>query len=162
MKDSNRTYINNAQLSLMQIAEISISYNLKFKASERPMINSSASAYEILIHQWNPGLLELKEEFKVILLNRANNVLGLFNLSSGGMAGTVVDLKLLFATVLKSCASTIILAHNHPSGNLIPSQADISITQQVKEAGKILDIKVFDHLIITKSSYYSFADEGIL
>src|SRR3990170_6054261 len=94
-------------------------------------------------------LLELQEEFKIMLLNRYNKVIGIFTVSSGGIAGTVADPKLIFGCALKAAASGIILAHNHPSGNLTASQADIDLTRKFKEAGKLLDIQVLDHIIIT-------------
>jgi len=93
-------------------------------------------------------------------LNRANEVLGLHNLSMGGTTGTVVDSRLIFAAAILCNASAIIVAHNHPSCNLRPSESDLEITNQLCKAGELLSIRVFDHLIITKSSYYSFADKG--
>jgi len=98
----------------------------------------------------------------VILLNRANRVIGIFNLSTGGTVGTVAEPKLVFASSILRNASSIILAHNHPSGNLKPSTADTELTKKMKEAGKLLDIPVLDHLIVTSEGYYSFADEGII
>ena len=102
------------------------------------------------------------EQFKVLLLNRANKVLGIFEVSSGGSTGTVADPKLIFAAAIKANACGIILAHNHPSGNLQPSQADIDLTKRMKEGGRLLEIQVLDHIIVTTEGYYSFADEGIL
>ena len=107
--------------------------------------------------------MELLEEFNVLFLDRSNRVMGLFHASKGGVAGTVVDLKIVFAAALKARASSMILAHNHPSGNLLPSQADLDLTKKFKEAGKILDIQVLDHLILSPDDrYYSFADELML
>ncbi len=103
--------------------------------------------------------MEIKEEFYVLLLDRANHVLGYHVLSQGGTAATVVDPKILFALAVESLASSIIIAHNHPSGNLKPSQQDIRLTNKVKNAGDTLDINLLDHIIITKEGYYSFADE---
>ena len=107
-------------------------------------------------------ILELQEEFKIMLLNRYNKVIGIFTASSGGIAGTVADPKLIFACALKGAASGIILAHNHPSGSLQASQADIDLTKKLRDGGKLLDIQILDHIIITSESYYSFADEGLL
>ena len=92
-----------------------------------------------------------------MLLNRANKVLGIFEVSSGGSTGTVADPKLVFAAAIKANACGIILAHNHPSGNLQPSQADIDLTKKMKEGGKLLEIQILDHVIITTEGYYSFA-----
>lgn len=141
------------------IAEIQVSYNTNSRVKHK--ITGSTSAYEILKSYWNEGRLELQEEFKVILLNRANDVLGIYNMSKGGVAGTVVDIKLLFAVALKCNASGIVISHNHPSGNLNPSDADKEITKKIKQASEIFDIKMIDHIIITHLGYYSFLDNGI-
>ncbi|MEX2233621.1 MAG: JAB domain-containing protein, partial [Cyclobacteriaceae bacterium] len=122
----------------------------------------SMDAYNVLLDSWDDNKLELIEQFKVLLMNRANKVLGVFEVSTGGMAGTVADPKLIFAAAIKGAACGIILAHNHPSGNLAPSHADMDLTRKIKEAGKLLEIQVLDHIILTSEKYYSFADEGIL
>lgn len=150
------------QISLFQVSEIHVTYRPKFKPSERPTIASSRDCYKILSQNWDMNKMELLEQFKILLLNRANKVIGIYEVSSGGMAGTVADPKLIFATALKSCATGIILSHNHPSGNLEPSQADIALTQKLKTAGSFLDIGVLDHIILTSEGYYSFADEGLM
>jgi DNA repair protein RadC len=142
------------------IAEIKLSYATQVKASERVKISGSKSAYDLLLQNWHPNYIEFLEQFKVLLLNRANKVLGIFEVSSGGCTGTFVDPKLLFAAALKANACCIIMAHNHPSGNLQPSQSDIDLTKKCKEAGKFLEIQVLDHIILSKEGYYSFADEG--
>lgn len=102
------------------------------------------------------------ETFKVIYLNQQNSVLSIKTISEGGIAGTVVDPRLIYKEALNQTAVALILAHNHPSGNLKPSRADISITDKMKSAGLLLDIKVLDHLIISEHGYYSFADEGLI
>jgi DNA repair protein RadC len=102
------------------------------------------------------------EEFMVLCLNRANKVLGWARVSSGGLAGTVADPKLIFQIALKSNASSIILGHNHPSGNPKPSEADISLTNKMKRIGDLLTLAVLDHLILTSEGYHSFANEGLL
>jgi len=150
------------QISLFQVSEIQVSYRPKFKASERPRVSTSEEVYSILINNWDLNIIELQEQFKIILLNRANRVIGIYEVSTGGMSGTLADPKLIFSAALKSCASGIILSHNHPSGNLIPSNADIALTRKLKTAGSFLDIDVHDHLIITNDGYYSFADEGMI
>jgi DNA repair protein RadC len=106
--------------------------------------------------------IELQEEFKVLLLNRANMILGIYNLSKGGVFGTIVDIKLLLAAAIKSNASSMIVAHNHPSGNLKPSVSDKRLTKKIKEGAKLLDVELLDHLIVTKLFYYSFSDDGLL
>lgn len=148
--------------SLFQVSEIQVSYRPRFKAADRPKILGSETAYQILFDNWDLGKIELQEQFKVVLLNRSNRVIGIYEVSSGGMAGTLADPKLIFSAALKSCASGIILSHNHPSGNLKPSQADMDLTRKLKTAGSFLDIEVHDHLIISNDGYYSFADEGMI
>lgn len=102
------------------------------------------------------------EEFWILLLNRANRIIKKVNISEGGLSGTVVDPKKIFSIALENKASSIVLCHNHPSGNLQPSEADIKLTKKLKEAGTALDISIVDHLIFGNESYYSFSDEGIL
>lgn len=104
----------------------------------------------------------LHEEFWVIFLNRANVVLKHHNISSGGLSGTVVDPKVIFKNALENLASSIILIHNHPSGNKKPSSADISLTRKLKSAGEFLEIPILDHIIYTNDGFFSFADEGML
>ncbi len=147
----------------MQASEIELVYKSKVKASERPKVTTSADAYQLLKQHWDDNKIELIEQFKVLYLNRANKVLGIYEVSTGGMTATVVDPKIVFIAALKSGACNIILCHNHPSGNLKPSKADEELTLKLKEAGKYLDLQVVDHLIISsESEYYSFADEGLL
>lgn len=125
---------------------------------ERPIIRSSSDAYQILA----AALMDLNyEEFWILLLNQSNRVIGKERISAGGVAGTVVDPKLVFKKALEYTASCIILCHNHPSGNLQPSEADMQLTKKLKEAGTSLDIRVLDHLIISNTGYKSFADDGI-
>lgn len=143
-------------------AEIQLSYKTKVKASQRPKITKSSDAYDILIDSWDDSKIEFVEQFKVILLNRANQVLGIYEVSTGGVSGTVADPKLIFAAAIKSSSSGLIFSHSHPSGNLQPSQADIALTRKIKEGGEILEISVLDHIILTSEGYFSFADEGLL
>ena len=122
-------------------------------------IASSASVFELL----QPIMGELEhEEFWIVYLNNANNVVQTAQLSKGGITGTLVDVRLVMRQALELGAVALILAHNHPSGTLKPSSADRQITQKLKTAAEALDIKVLDHLIITQKEYFSFADEGIL
>jgi DNA repair protein RadC len=148
--------------TLFEVAEIQLTYKSKVKASLRPKISRSKDAEDVLRKYWNEDILELHEQFKILLLNRTNKVTGIYEVSSGGVAGTVADPKLIFVCALKAAASGIILAHNHPSGALQPSQADIELTKKLHNAGKLLEIQVLDHIILTSEGYYSFADEGLL
>lgn len=125
----------------------------------KQVINSSRDAYELFY----PYLADcLYEGFWVMFLNRANARMSINNISEGGQAGTVADPKKIFKMALGQNAASIILCHNHPSGNLKPSDADIRLTRKLKEAGQMLDLPVLDHLIIGDEKYYSFADEGML
>lgn len=145
-----------------QVAEIQLIYKSNVKPSLRPKINCSKDAYHVLIETWDENKIDLLEQFKVMLTNRANKVLGIFEVSTGGISGTVADPKLIFAAAIKAAASGIIISHNHPSGNLKPSQADIQLTKKIKEGGKLLEIQLLDHVIITSEGYFSFADEGVI
>jgi len=145
-----------------KVAEVQVSYKPEYKASERPKISSSKEAYELLMQQWDLGKIEFLEQSKMILLNRQNRVLGLVDISTGGVSGTILDPKIIFSIALKANTSAIILCHNHPSGNIQPSQSDVRLTNQLKEGGKLLEILVWDHLIITNENYYSFADDGMM
>lgn len=128
------------------------------KIAKREKITTSKDVYELM----RPSMMDLPhEEFWMLMLNRANSVIKKELISRGGIAGTVVDSKLIFKTALENYACSIIICHNHPSGNLKPSEQDIKITKNIKEAGKIMEIQLLDHLIITESGFYSFADEGI-
>lgn len=173
-------YVNN---DLSQLGKLSIKDLMKFKgigeakaitivasmelgrrrqAENLPNISkikSSKDIYQMLLADLSDLI---SEEFWVIYLNNSNKVIGKEKLSAGGITGTVVDVRLLFKSAIDRLATSIILAHNHPSGTLRPSQADIKLTNKVKEAGKILDVQLLDHLIVADTGYYSFADEGSL
>ncbi len=129
------------------------------EAEKREAITCSRDAYDILL----PLFEDLKhEEFWVLLLNRANKVIRKEKISTGGVAGTIVDNKIILKLAIEVLASGIVLAHNHPSGNLRPSQADVNLTKQIKQACGLLEVNLVDHLIVTDHGYYSFADEGAL
>lgn len=147
---------------IFPVQELQLIYKTKYKPSDRPKISTSAESFRVLLSTWNTGTIGFLEEFKILLLNRANRVIGCYEVSLGGISGTVADPKVIFAAALKSCASSIILAHNHPSGNLSPSTADIQLTSKIKQGGQLLDIAVLDHIILSAEEYYSFADEGII
>ena len=144
------------------ITEIQASYKSKVKPSERAKISSSKDAYQVLMNAYDQDKIEMREEFIIILMNRANKVLGWVQVSEGGVSGTVVDSKIIFGIALQMQASAIILSHNHPSGNLKPSEADYTTTKKLKKAGEIMDIPILDHLICTTEGYTSMADEGTL
>jgi DNA repair protein RadC len=145
----------------MKLPEIEIT--LKYKGvlqSELKKIASSKDCEAIFRLLFDGGKIEFTEEMILLCLNRANKVIGYYKLSSGGTCGTICDSKVVFTIALKSAASFIIIAHNHPSGNEQPSEADITLTRRLKQAGELLDIKLLDHLIITSETYYSMSDMG--
>lgn len=143
----------------MRISEIQVSYMPK--RAHRPQIKDSKDIHRVLQKIYPDDKIEHHEMFYIVLLNRANRVMGCYKVSEGGVAGTVVDAKMVFSVAVKCMASSIILSHNHPSGSMLPSQADIDLTRKLVNAGKTLDIVVLDHLIISPHGYYySFADEG--
>ena len=160
-KNNPKTFKMEPDIINYTIAEIQVSYKTNCKASERRKIITSKDAEIVFRNLWSNDM-ELREEFCILLLNRANRILGWYKLSQGGITGTVVDIRLLFSIALKGLACGIILAHNHPSGNLQPSDTDIKLTNSLKQAGKVLEIPILDHLILTDESYYSFADDGIM
>ncbi|MBL7851625.1 MAG: JAB domain-containing protein [Cyclobacteriaceae bacterium] len=146
----------------MNVAEVQLSFKTKVSPKDRPQVSSSRDAYDLLMKNWDKDGFELYETFMLLLLNRANKAIGFMKVSQGGVSGTVADPKIIFAVALKSAASGIIVAHNHPSGNLKPSQSDIDLTRKLKEGAKCLEIQFLDHLICTTDGYYSFADEGMI
>jgi DNA repair protein RadC len=146
----------------VRVAEIEISYSTKINPSLRPKITSAKDAFDLLLSTWDHSRIEMIEQFSILLLNRGSRVLGIQEISTGGVSGTVVDPKIIFASALKALASSIILAHNHPSGNLQPSQSDIEITKKLVAGGKILEVCVVDHIILSKEGYTSFANEGLI
>ncbi len=130
-----------------------------FPSKQKMKISSSMDAYERL----QPYVENLNhEEFWVVYLNRGNKILEIKNISSGGITGTVFDMRLVFKDAILLESTNIILCHNHPSGNLTPSESDKDLTHKTRDAGKLMSIEVLDHLIIADKGYYSFADEGLL
>ena len=144
----------------MNISEIEVLYTST--NTNKIKINNSKDTYEVIMSNWNMSTIELFEEVKLVLLNRANQVLGINLLSKGGTSEASIDCKLLFSVALKCNASGIIIVHNHPSGNLEPSRSDILLTKKINQASKLLDLNLLDHLIVSKSSYTSLADKGFL
>jgi DNA repair protein RadC len=131
----------------------------EFTSADKPKVSGSRDAFDLLQGE----LMDLPhEEFWVLLLNRANRVVRKKRISEGGLSGTVADPRIIFKLALEELACGIIVAHNHPSGNLVASQSDIELTRRLKEAGKVMEIQVLDHLIIAGNKYFSFADEGMM
>ncbi|EIJ40706.1 DNA repair protein [Galbibacter orientalis DSM 19592] len=148
---------------LNKVNEIQLSYKESFLTSCETTISSSSKAAAILLQSFDMNTIALQETFKVLLLNNSNKVKGIYTLSIGGITGTLVDIRILFAVVLKSLSTAVILCHNHPSGTLKASELDKEITQKIKKAGSYLDVKVLDHIILSPDGkYFSFADNGLL
>ena len=126
---------------------------------ERPVITCSRDAYLVMA----PSLMDHPhEEFWMLLLNKSNKIIGKIQMSTGGTSATIVDVKIIFRKAIEGQATSIVVCHNHPSGRLRPSEADLGLTKKIKESGKILGVHLLDHLIIGDGGYYSFADEGVL
>lgn len=144
----------------MEVAEIKVSYSTN--KPDKIKLSSFVDTYQFILSQWNHDIIEFQEESKIILVNRANLVLGIYELSKGGISGTVVDIRIILGVALKCNASGIILVHNHPSGNMNPSEADRKITRRLKEACDLLEISLLDHFIISRNDFFSFAQDGFL
>ena len=142
-----------------QINQVRATITKRRTATVRPSIRCSADSYRALYNQFDEP--ELYEQFLVLLMNRRSEVIGVYKHSQGGMSGVVTDAKLIFSVAISAGASAIILAHNHPSGNPNPSQADKAVTSKLIKAGELLDVFVLDHIIVAPDAgYYSFADSG--
>lgn len=128
---------------------------------QRVKINGSQDSADY-IRQFYEGDIEIFESFFILLLNRQNKTIGYAKISQGGVAGTVVDAKIVIKYIVDTLASGVILCHNHPSGNLAPSTDDINLTEKLVKAVKLVDSKVLDHIILTSDNFYSFADSGLI
>ena len=156
-------YKNNESKEIIledKIAKISIKYDRTVKPSEMIKIVNSDTASKVFREIWNNDLLNYTEEFKIMLLNNSNKVIGIFDVSKGGQTGTLVDVRTVLTVALSAGSTGICLCHNHPSGTLTPSEADKKLTKKICEAAQLMDIKVLDHIILTQEEYYSFADQG--
>ena len=180
--DLSKRILASVDTNLNALGKLSISQLIAFKGIGEAKAISIIAALELGRRRRSEDALELKkvtsskvifeimqpiigelphEEFWIIYLNNSNKVISKSQLSKGGITGTLVDVRIVFKTALEMGATALILCHNHPSGTLVPSEADKQITRKLKLAGESLEIKVLDHLIVTEASYYSFADEGI-
>ena len=142
------------------VSEISVSYSPNYKRKIK--LTSTGCAHNAFRKMWDVNLMNIQEQFCVLFLNNANEVIGFRCLSTGTLTASLIDLKILFGLACKTLSSKIIIAHNHPSGNLTPSQGDIDVTKIIKLAGKTLDIKLMDHIILTENDYYSFSDNELI
>lgn len=144
----------------MEVAEIKVSYSTSLVDKIR--LTNCTEVFEFILSKWNLDIIEFQEECKLILVNRANFVLGIYELSKGGITGTVVDIRVILSVALKCNASGIILVHNHPSGNIKPSEADKKITQKLYNACELLELVLIDHFIVSKNSFFSFKQDGLI
>ena len=144
------------------LAEVTATYKTKVPLKDQPKISNSFTSAQYFKSVWNQQTINYTESFVVCFVNNANNIAGWAQISSGGMSSVLADPRVIFSLGLSAGASGLILSHNHPSGKLTPSQADLDMTRKLVTLGKMLQIEVLDHIIITEDAYYSFADEGIL
>ncbi len=144
------------------VSEVELIYKSRVKASQRPQLKRIDTVSEFLRQNWDENKMELVEQFKVLCMSRTNRVLALFDMSTGGVSGTVADPKIIFMAALKLNAHHLVIAHNHPSGNSEPSSNDIALTKKIRVAAELLDMYLLDHIILTAEGYYSFANEGLL
>lgn len=147
-------------LDQIPLAEIKLQYHKEVATKDRLKIQDSRQAAEILRALWNSETLELQEQFKILYLNNYNQIIGFYPHSQGAITGTIVDIRLILAGALQCGAVAMIIAHNHPSSNTKPSQSDKDLTEKINQATKVMDIRLLDHIILTKDDFYSFADEG--
>lgn len=145
-----------------KITEIELIYINKLDDLERPQISNSADAYKVFFDNWDKGKLELQEQFKIMLLDQKNSVLGISTLSAGGISQCAVDIRLAFAAAVKGRATGMILAHNHPSGNKKFSEPDKELTKEFVMAGNFMKVPILDHIVVTRDGYVSMSDEGTL
>ena len=149
--------------NLMSAREVRLSYIPDSGILKRKKITNSKDACTQLLEGFDNQTIAMQEEFVVLLLNKSNRVLGIYKASKGGISGVMVDIRLVMVAALKSLATGLIISHNHPSGNLIPSINDVELTARFDSACKLLDIDLLDHIIVTPDhSFYSFANEGMM
>jgi len=159
---TNNNEQTHNQINYIPEIRLSLTFDKKVKQSEMKVLTSSKDTADVLREIFNKDTFNWKEEFIILCLNRRNAVVGFYKVSSGGITGTVADPKIILTVALNCAAVSIILAHNHPSGGLKPSNSDIEITAKIKTAAAYLDMKVLEHIILNDESYFSFCDEGLI
>ncbi|HEX7755815.1 MAG TPA: JAB domain-containing protein [Niabella sp.] len=150
------------QLDRIIVSEATLVYTSRVKAADRPQVKGVQAAYDLFMHTWNKRTIDFVETAKAMYLNSAHRVIAIITLGTGGFTGTVVDPRLVFFAALRCHATGLILAHNHPSGNLKPSSYDEMLTRRIRNIGQELDIRLIDHLIISSEGYFSMVDEGLI
>lgn len=147
--------------NVLKVCDVKLTYKTKVKSSERPVIVLAEDVYRLLIdYVYDKEIIQYKECLKLILLNKAGKLLGVAHISEGGIDETSADIRIIMQAAILGNASSIILAHNHPSGNLKPSTQDDLVTKNLRKAAKLFNITLLDHIIVTDSGYYSYLDEG--
>ena len=144
--------------NLYKVSEVKLTYETNNKNKTKVRASTSAKMYALMLKHWEQ--IEYRESFKILLLDVSKQVLGINTVSMGGISGTVVDVRMILQSALLANASLIVACHNHPSGSIRPSYDDDVVTMRIREAAKIIDIKLVDHLIISKDGYYSYKDAG--
>ena len=145
-----------------RISEVKLSYRTKSPKTEKVQVKTPADCYKVFISHWDKDEIEHKESLKILLLNQANMVLGIYTASEGGITDVSYDVRVILQAALLANATSFVMAHNHPSGYLAPSAQDKSFTEIIKKAAMYLSILVHDHIIVCRGKYYSFAEKGIL
>jgi DNA repair protein RadC len=149
--------------TLLSAGEITVQYRPVKNMNGNQIIRTSKDAYEVLAPFYPEDTFHMQESFVVLYMNQANCVIGAYRVSTGGLTGTVADVRLILSVALKTIAASLILSHNHPSGTAKPSKADEALTKKIKEAAQLHDIKVLDHIILTgEGEFFSFGDEGLM
>lgn len=147
--------------NVLKVCDVKLTYKTKVKSSERPVIVLAEDVYRLLIdYVYDKEIIQYKECLKLILLNKAGKLLGVAHISEGGIDETSADIRIIMQAAILGNASSIILAHNHPSGNLKPSTQDDLVTKNLRKAAKLFNITLLDHIIVTDSGYFSYLDEG--
>lgn len=164
ISDQSSSVLLLKQTNTANIPQINVKLSFKKKVApvDLVIIKSSYDAYIVLLKIFRKDTFQFTEELILLCLNRANKVIGSYKIASGGITGLVADPRVMFCIALQYSACSIMIAHNHPSGNLKPSNADIELTNNIKRIGELLQIRVLDHLIISAEGYYSFSDEECL
>lgn len=149
--------------NLIELREVQLSYKVKSDINNQPELRSSDQAYQLLIREcYDPETIEYRESIKLIFLNTKKRVLGIMNLTDGGIASAIADIRVIMQAAILSCSCGIIISHNHPSKNVKPSREDDSLTYKLKKACEVMEIELCDHIIVTTDNYYSYSDEGKL
>ncbi|MBC5643562.1 JAB domain-containing protein [Parabacteroides sp. BX2] len=147
--------------NVLKVCDVKLTYKTKVKSSERPVIVLAEDVYRLLIdYVYDKEIIQYKECLKLILLNKAGKLLGVAHISEGGIDETSADIRIIMQAAILGNASSIILTHNHPSGNLKPSTQDDLVTENLRKAAKLFNITLLDHIIVTDSGYFSYLDEG--